>query len=220
MTILEENRLKAQSFLDSMKSIIDNFNNGSSVPSLPSLNKNGKKIKIGKDGKVLGYWENSSKFVYTNGDDIKLSEYHKKVKDLGFTWVGGEYKALTPDEYAKVKQKMLDTANVWNEPTDTKKYKITKDYDARHIFTDNLIQSTVVRPPKIFYKGDIVDAKIYQGKIVSGNYDITEVAELYDDKNVELQSEKEKSKLFTTNNILIGLAVIAVIGIGYYIINK
>lgn len=107
-----------------------------------------------------------------------------------------------------------------NNLKNTKKYKITKDYDARHIFTDNLIHSTVVRPPKRFYKGDIVDAKIYQGKIVSGNYDITEVAELYDDKNVELQSEKEKGKLFTTNNILIGLAVIAVIGIGYYIIKK
>jgi hypothetical protein len=103
--------------------------------------------------------------------------------------------------------------------SNTKKYKITKDYDALHIFTGNLIHTTVVRPPKRFYKGDIVDAKIYQEKIVSGNYDITEVAELYDDKKVEPQSEKEKSKLFTTNNILIGLAVIVVIG-GYYIIKK
>lgn len=36
----------------------------------------------------------------------------------------------------------------------------------------------------------------------------------------DTQPEKSKSKLFTTNNILIGLAVIAVIGIGYYIIKN
>jgi hypothetical protein len=194
-----------------------------------------------------------------------------------------------------------------------KKYKITRDYDARFIFTD---KATEVRPPKRFYKGDVVDAITYQGKIVSGNYDITPVAELYDNttpstdsnikkykvikevnagsgylddgremipiqflvpkvgdiiygeitdgmvfnKNIrgirytietkkggiggttiiiipeenlqviseeiksdiknEPQPESKQSKIFTTNNILIGLAAIAVIGMGYYIIKK
>ena len=40
------------------------------------------------------------------------------------------------------------------------------------------------------------------------------------DTKDETQPEKSKSKILTTNNILIGLAVIAVIGIGYYIIKK
>jgi hypothetical protein len=34
------------------------------------------------------------------------------------------------------------------------------------------------------------------------------------------QPESKQSKIFTTNNILIGLAAIAIIGMGYYIIKK
>lgn len=36
----------------------------------------------------------------------------------------------------------------------------------------------------------------------------------------EPQPESKQSKIFTTNNILIGLAAIAIIGMGYYIIKK
>jgi hypothetical protein len=53
-------------------------------------------------------------------------------------------------------------------------------------------------------------------EITSGKSEVKDNLDLKE----ESQPEKSKSKLFTTNNILIGLAVIAVIGIGYYIINK
>jgi hypothetical protein len=57
---------------------------------------------------------------------------------------------------------------------------------------------------------------------VSSHYDISDVAEPYDDKKTENepQPESKQSKIFTTNNILIGLAAIAIIGMGYYIIKK
>lgn len=112
---LEQDRIKAQSYLDMMKSISDNFNGGSPAPASP----NGKQSHIGKDGKVLGYWENSSKFVYTNGDDVKLSEYSKNVKDLGFTFLAGAYKALTPAEYAKARGEMVGGSTPNNNPANT-----------------------------------------------------------------------------------------------------
>jgi len=102
---LEQNRIKAQSFLDKMKAIYDNFNGGSSITA-----PNGKQTVMGKDGKILGYWESSSKFVYTNGDDIKLDEYRKNVKDLGFDYMSPMYKALTPSEYLAQKSQMLEGA--------------------------------------------------------------------------------------------------------------
>jgi hypothetical protein len=108
-----------------------------------------------------------------------------------------------------------------------KKYKITRDYDAPYLYDYDDGIRYITAPPtpsptRKFYKGDIVDAITYQGKIVSSHYDITAVAEPYDDKKTENepQPESKKSKIFTTNNILIGLAAIAVIGIGYYIIKK
>ena len=88
---------QAQSYLDMLKAINDNFNNGSIVSS------NGKQIQIGKDGKELGYWKDNSNFVFTNGDDIKRKEYTNKVSDLGFAFLAGNYKAITPDEYEKLK---------------------------------------------------------------------------------------------------------------------
>jgi len=88
---------QAQSYLDMLKAINDNFNYGSIVSS------NGKQIQIGKDGKELGYWKDNSNFVFTNGDDIKRKEYTNKVSDLGFAFLAGNYKAITPDEYEKLK---------------------------------------------------------------------------------------------------------------------
>ena len=102
---IEQNRIEAQSFLDKMKVITDNFNGGNSITA-----SSGKQNHIGKDGKLLGYWENSSKFLYTNGDDEKLAEYSKYVKDLGFTWIGSAYKALTPAEYDRQKGNMFGGA--------------------------------------------------------------------------------------------------------------
>ena len=120
---LEQDRLKAQSFLDKMKAISDNFNGGNTI-SAP----NGKQNHIGKDGKLLGYWENSSKFVYTNGDDVKLAEYSKNVKDLGFTWIGSAYKALTPSEYSAQRGEMLGGSTPQTGSNNTKNTTPSKSF--------------------------------------------------------------------------------------------
>ena len=120
---LEQDRIKAQSFLDKMKAISDNFNGGNTI-SAP----NGKQNHIGKDGKLLGYWENSSKFVYTNGDDAKLSEYSKNVKDLGFTWIGSAYKALTPSEYSAQSGEMVGCSTPQTGSDNTKSTTPNKSF--------------------------------------------------------------------------------------------
>jgi hypothetical protein len=98
----EEIRIKAQSFLDKMKAIKDNWAKGSTIAA-----PNGKQTHIGKDGQVLGYWENTSKYVSTNGDDAKSEQYGKNAKDLGFMWFENDFKALTPAEYLIQKNKEI-----------------------------------------------------------------------------------------------------------------
>ena len=173
----ELERIKAQSFLDKMKEISDNFNKGSQIGA-----PNGKKTHIGKDGQVLGYWENSSKFVYTNGDDAKSDQYAKNVKDLGFTWMSGEYKALTPAEYLEKQKGMLfeSKATLNNDPLSVNKNtSVMKTYMVNQDIYDDLGRFYIVEnknKTKLFKKGDkvqsntIKDGGIFAKPTISNNF--------------------------------------------------
>lgn len=126
-----------------------------------------------------------------------------------------------------------------------KKYKVIKEIYAGGGYIDKggkmiPVQSLVPKVGTIVY-GEITDNMVFNKNIRGIRFTIKTKTggiggttiilipeenlqliseQIKSDTKEETQPEKSKSKLFTTNNILIGLAVIAVIGIGYYIIKK
>jgi hypothetical protein len=174
-------------------------------------------LVYGKRPEVAANWRVTPEF-YTNNVMISRSDNFSKtfitskenLKEISINQVDIPY-----EDFLTIRNKNIV------------KYKIARDYDAPYLYDYDDGIRYITAPPtpsptRKFYKGDIVDAITYQGKIVSSHYDITAVAEPYDDKKTENepQPESKQSKIFTTNNILIGLAAIAVIGMGYYIIKK
>lgn len=146
----------------------------------------------------------------------------KPVPSDYFGGVGYQWVSLPLNVLGSVLEVVPEYQQGRPDTTVIKKYKITKDYDAPFFYQKDLIYTMEVKKPKTYYKDNIVSGTIIENKIINGNYDITAVAEPYDDKKTENepQPESKQSKIFTTNNILIGLAAIAIIGMGYYIIKK
>ena len=96
---LELKRKEAQLNLDNIIAISDTFNKSKQV------NRNGVFYQIDNNGKDIGYWKDSSNFIYTNGNDKLSQQYTKNIKDLGFTFISK--KVLTPSEYEIEKSKMF-----------------------------------------------------------------------------------------------------------------
>jgi hypothetical protein len=96
---LEIKRKEAQSNLDMLLKISDDFNKNSKQEK-----RNGVLYQIDNNGKDIGFW-NGDKFTRTDGKDKLQEQYRKNIKDLGFTFLNN--KVLTSSEYEKEKLTMF-----------------------------------------------------------------------------------------------------------------
>ena len=96
---LESKRKEAQSNLDMLLKIIDDFNKNSKQEK-----RNGILYQVDNTGKDIGFW-NGDNFTRTDGKDKLIEQYNKNIKDLGFTSLSR--KVLTPAEYEIEKSKMF-----------------------------------------------------------------------------------------------------------------
>jgi hypothetical protein len=97
---LESKRKEAQSNLDMILKISDDFNKNSKQEK-----RNGILYQVDNSGKDIGYWNDNGNFTRTDGKDKLSEQYNKNIKDLGFTFLGR--KVLTPAEYEIEKSKMF-----------------------------------------------------------------------------------------------------------------
>jgi hypothetical protein len=96
---LELKRKEAQSNLDMLLKISDDFNKNSKQEK-----RNGILYQVDNTGKDIGFW-NGDNFTRTDGKDKLMEQYNKNIKDLGFTFLSR--KVLTPAEYEIEKSKMF-----------------------------------------------------------------------------------------------------------------
>jgi hypothetical protein len=97
---LESKRKEAQSNLDMLSKITDDFNKNSKQEK-----RNGILYQVDNSGKDIGFWTDNNNFTRTDGKDKLIEQYKKNIKDLGFTFLGR--KVLTPAEYEIEKSKMF-----------------------------------------------------------------------------------------------------------------
>jgi len=97
---LESKRKEAQSNLDMLSKITDDFNKNSKQEK-----RNGILYQVDNSGKDIGFWTDNNNFTRTDGKDKLIEQYKKNIKDLGFTFLST--KVLTPAEYEIEKSKMF-----------------------------------------------------------------------------------------------------------------
>jgi hypothetical protein len=97
---LESKRKEAQSNLDMLLKITDDFNKNSKQEK-----RNGILYQVDNNGKDIGFWTDNNNFTRTDGKDKLIEQYKKNIKDLGFTFLST--KVLTPAEYEIEKSKMF-----------------------------------------------------------------------------------------------------------------
>ena len=97
---LESKRKEAQSNLDMLSKITDDFNKNSKQER-----RNGILYQVDNSGKDIGFWTDNNNFTRTDGKDKLIEQYKKNIKDLGFTFLST--KVLTPTEYEIEKSKMF-----------------------------------------------------------------------------------------------------------------
>jgi len=96
---LESKRKEAQSNLDMLLKITDDFNKNSKQEK-----RNGILYQVDNNGKDIGFWTGDN-FTRTDGKDKLIEQYKKNIKDLGFTFLSN--KVLTQSEYEIEKSKMF-----------------------------------------------------------------------------------------------------------------